>query len=190
MTARRAPDASVAPEFDPTPLAARLASGPHPWVLLIDGRSGAGKTVLARRLASLTGATLVSLDEVYPGWDGLAAGAAAVPGIIRDGIWRRWDWTSDRPGDAASIDRSGSLIVEGCGAISRASRPLADHAWWLERDDAERKARALARDGDAYAPHWDRWAAQEQAFAAAERSRELADLVISPSATENRERGS
>jgi hypothetical protein len=176
-------DAAVTPEYDPAPLAARLASGPHPWVLLIDGRSGAGKTVLARYLARLTGATLVSLDEVYPGWDGLAAGAAAVPGIIRDGGWRRWDWAADRPGEAASVDRDGSLIVEGCGAISRASRPLADHAWWLERDAVERKARALARDGDAYAPHWERWAAQEEAFAAAEGSRELAELVLRPGAS-------
>ena len=183
MTARRAPDATVTPEFDPAPLAARLASGARPWVLLIDGRSGAGKTVLARRLASLTGATLVSLDEAYPGWDGLAAGAAAVPGIIRDGTWRRWDWASERPGGAASVDRTGSLIVEGCGAISRASRPLADHAWWLEREAGERRSRALARDGDAYAPHWERWAGQEEAFAAAEGSRELAELVLRPGAS-------
>jgi cytidylate kinase len=165
-------------EFEVAPLAARLASGVQPWVVLIDGRSGVGKTVLARELAACTGATLVSLDDVYPGWDGLAAGAAAVPGIIREGRWRRWDWAADAPGPAASIDRAGSLIIEGCGAISRASRQLADHAWWLERDAASRKARALARDGEAYAPHWERWAAQEEAFAAREGSRELADLVL------------
>lgn len=170
--------ASGAVEFDPAPLAARLAAGPQPWVLLVDGRSGAGKTVLASRLAALTGAALVSLDEVYPGWDGLAAGAAAVPGIIRDGRWRRWDWARDAPGDAASVDRGGSLIVEGCGAISRASRALADHAWWLERTDAERKRRALERDGDAYAPHWERWAVQERSFATREGPRALADLVL------------
>ncbi len=169
---------TIGREIDPAPLLEHLAAGPQPWVLLIDGRSGAGKTVLARRLAAETGATLVSLDEVYPGWDGLAAGAAAVPGIVREGTWRRWDWAADDWGGTASVDRTGSLIVEGCGAISRASRPLADHAWWLDRDDEERKLRALGRDGDAYAPHWDRWAAQEEAFSAAERPRELADLVV------------
>ena len=166
-------------DLDLDPLRERLDAGPRPWVLLIDGRSGVGKTVLATRLARATGAALVSLDDVYPGWDGLAAGAAAVPDIIRDGSWRRWDWTHDRPGGTASVDRTGSLIVEGCGAISRASRPLADHAWWLDGDDAVRKRRALERDGDAYAPFWDRWAAQEHAFAAAEHSRDLADRVLS-----------
>ncbi|TPX02093.1 ATP-binding protein [Schumannella luteola] len=161
------------------PLLDRLGSGPQPWVLLVDGRSGAGKTVLATRIAAATGAALVSLDDVYPGWDGLAEGATAVPGIVRDGAWTRWDWVAASPGGSASVDRAGSLIVEGCGAISRASRSLADHAWWLQLDDAERKRRALARDGDAYAPHWERWAAQEEAFAAAEGSRELADLELS-----------
>lgn len=165
--------------IDLAPLLARISEGPHPWVLLIDGRSGAGKTVLARRLvAALPGTTLVSLDDVYPGWDGLAAGASAVPGIIRDGAWRRWDWAADRPGADAAITRDGPLIVEGCGAISRASRALADHAWWIELDDAERRRRALDRDGDTYAPHWDRWAAQELAQARQDPPRELADLVI------------
>lgn len=165
-------------EIDPVPLVERLARGPQPWVLLIDGRSGAGKTELARELARRTGATLVSLDEVYPGWDGLAAGADAVPGIIRDGRWRRWDWAADAPGEPAQIVREGSLIVEGCGAITRASRPLADHAWWIDRDDAERRERALGRDGDGYAPHWERWAAQEEAIARREGSPSLAELVL------------
>jgi hypothetical protein len=110
--------------------------------------------------------------------EGPQPGAAAVPGISRDGRWRRWNWVADDPGELASVPRTGSLIVEGCGAISRASRALADHAWWLELDDGERKRRALDRDGDTYAPHWERWAAQEVALAAREHPRRLADLVI------------
>jgi len=170
-------------ELELGPLLALLEAGPQPWVLLIDGRSGAGKTVLAGRVADATGAALVSLDDVYPGWRGLAAGAAEVPRILAEGSWRSWDWAADRPGSAASVDLTGSVIVEGCGAISRASRPLADHAWWLEyADTAERRRRALARSGAGYEPHWDAWAAQEEAFAAAEDSRELATLILRPAA--------
>ncbi len=75
--------------IDLASLAARAAaSGPRP-VVLIDGRSGAGKTTLARDLAPMLGAQLVSLDDIYPGWAGLEAGSAAV---ARDGAARSGSW--------------------------------------------------------------------------------------------------
>ena len=67
------------------------------------------------------------------------------------------------------------LIIEGCGALSRANRALADVGIWVELDEATRKRRALARDGEAYAPYWDRWAAQEVAFIAREHPQSLAE---------------
>jgi hypothetical protein len=36
----------------------------------------------------------------------------------------------------------------------------------------------IARDGEAYRPHWERWAAQERAHFAAEGTRERADLRL------------
>jgi cytidylate kinase len=48
---------------------------------------------------------------------------------------------------------------------------------WLEAPATVRKERALARDGDTYAPHWDRWAAQEDAVYAG-RPCESAHLVL------------
>jgi hypothetical protein len=119
----------------------------------------------------------VRLDDVYPGWDGLDAGSAAVPGILSTGRWQRWDWVSGTPAEWHELDPRLPVVVEGVGALSRTSRPLADHALWVELDDAERKLRALGRD-DYYAPYWDRWAAQEERFLAREDPRALADLVV------------
>ena len=150
-------------------------------VVLVDGRSGSGKTTIARELAAGLDAELVRMDDLYPGWDGLEQGsrdvhdhvlAASVP------RWQRWDWTVDAPAEWHELDPSRPLVVEGCGALSRANRALATFGVWVELDDATRKRRALARDGNAYATHWDRWAAQEDAFIARERPRELADVVI------------
>ena len=146
-------------------------------MILIDGRSGSGKTELASALAERWGAQLVRLDDVYPGWDGLDAGSAAVPGILSTGRWRRWDWASGAPAEWHRFDPAGPVIVEGVGALSRASRPLADHALWVELDDSTRKRRALQRD-DYYARYWDRWAAQEELFIAREHPRSLADAVV------------
>ncbi|HPU04000.1 MAG TPA: ATP-binding protein, partial [Rhodoglobus sp.] len=85
---------------------------------------------------------------------------------------------ADRPGDWRDLDPARPIIVEGVGAISGASRALADLALWVQLDDASRKQRALARDGDAYAPHWDRWAAQELRYLARENPQALADVTI------------
>ena len=61
-------------------LSADIESGADP-VVLIDGRSGSGKTTLAMKLANEIFARtqlkpqLVHMDDLYPGWEGLSAGA-------------------------------------------------------------------------------------------------------------------
>jgi uridine kinase len=150
-------------------------------VVLVDGRSGSGKTVLAGQLAPRLGAQLVSLDDLYPGWDGLDAGSRAVHETVlrpeRPG-WQRWDWAAEREAEWHPLDRSRALVVEGCGALSRANRALATFAIWIELDAEERRRRSTQRDAGRFDLFWDRWAAQEEVFIAREHPRELADLVL------------
>lgn len=149
-------------------------------MVLIDGRSGAGKTTLAHELAPLLGAKLVSLDDLYPGWGGLEAGSAAVAETVlreRDPGWRRWDWASERPAEWHPVDPAAPIVIEGCGALSRANRALATFGIWVDVPAAERRRRALEREPD-FAPHWREWAAQERAFAAREHPRSLADVIV------------
>ena len=143
-------------------------------IILVDGRSGSGKTELARAMVAADPALqLVRLDDLYPGWDGLDAGSAAVPGILSSLRFQAWDWAADAPGVWHELEPGRPILVEGVGSISRASRPFADRAIWVDLDDETRKARALARD-PYYAEYWERWAAHEEKFIARERPRELA----------------
>ncbi len=150
-------------------------------VVLIDGRSGAGKSVLAESLAPRLDAQLVSLDELYPGWEGLQAGSDAVHRTVlraRAPGWTRWDWAGARPAEWHPLDPGRAVVVEGCGALSRASRPLATFGIWVELDAGERRRRSSERDHGRFDRYWQVWAAQEDAFIARERPRELADRVL------------
>ena len=155
-------------------------------VILIDGGSGSGKTSLSALVASSWRAArgeelqVVSLDDVYPGWYGLAAGSAAVPRIlaVSGPGYRRWDWVTSQPSDWAGVDPHRPILVEGCGALTLESAPLATCSVWLEIDESVRKGRALARDMGGYDPYWDIWAAQEQAHWRENHPWALADLTV------------
>ena len=155
-------------------------------VLLLDGGSGAGKTSLAALVAETWCAQrdeelqVVSLDDVYPGWYGLADGSAAVPQILaaRGAGYRRWNWATSEPADWRSVDPARPILVEGCGAITRGSAALATCRVWLELDEPVRKARALDRDEGGYDPYWDIWAAQEQLHWRENRPWDLADITV------------
>lgn len=158
--------------------------------ILIDGRSGSGKSTLATRLVALAAATDVTvdcirLDDIYPGWGGLAEASRVVAeDLLRPlhergrGSWQRYDWQAAAATRTHRVDADQSLVIEGIGALSRASAPLATYRVWVSADAEQRRRRALSRDGDLYRPHWDEWAAQEDLFIAAHDPRTLADLVI------------
>ena len=165
-------------------------------VLGIDGRSGAGKTALAARLAAELDAAVVHLDDIYPGWDGLAAGVALLARRVLEPLARgepalvpRWDWQAGAWAAPARLAPPPVLIVDGVGAASAVIRRHASVLAWLELDGAERRRRALARDGATYEPHWDRWAAQEDRLIAAEGLPAGVDLILDVAAGEVNIRG-
>lgn len=158
-------------------------------LLLIDGRSGAGKTTLVERLVGGWPGSeqpqVVALDSVYPGWDGLDAGAATIIDQVIEpfsrgeaGAWPRWDWAHERYAERHEVDPGRPLIVEGVGILQPRCVRLAPIRIWLDAPDAERRARAIARDGATYEPHWERWGRQELAHIQRNSPIELATVVI------------
>lgn len=151
-------------------------------ITIVDGRSGAGKTALAARLAAETGARVIHMDDLYAGWHGLATGSRLLErGILgplsagRTAVWRRWDWGVGDWGDEDVASPGEPLIVEGCGALTLESREHATRTIWLEAPEHVRRGRALARDGDD--SWWMLWREQEDAHVAANDPASLADEV-------------
>ena len=155
-------------------------------VIAIDGRSGAGKSTLAAELALALEAPIVALEDLYGGWDGLAAGVTRLVAAVlrpiavgRSARVPRYDWQAQSWSEPWLLPAPPLLIVEGVGAGARATAPYTSVLAWLERPAAERRERTRRRDGGVYDDaHWRRWAAQEQAYFERERPAERADLVL------------
>lgn len=109
------------------------------------------------------------MDELYPGWSGLADGSrylfeSIVAPYSRgvEAVWNEWDWTTQERTVERRVAPDRPLIVEGCGSVTIETRQAAALVLWLTAPAETRKSRALARDGDAYRPYWAMWAEQEE----------------------------
>lgn len=152
-------------------------STPAPLLLAIDGRSGAGKTTLARNLltdlrAQGIDASLFHLEDLYPGWYGLRAGIDAYVSTVLAPLsqgkiahWTPWDWASDAPAAQQRQTRPTAVVlVEGVGTADPAARAYLGASLRLQATAQQRRILALARDGANYEPWWESWAAQEEAL--------------------------
>lgn len=154
-------------------------------VVGIDGPSGSGKTTLASAVAQRRGCDVVHMDDLFPGWDGLAAAAGLLTEqVLRplahgsDGAYRRWDWDASAWAETVAVPRTPLLLIEGCASTVHPATPFLAVAVWVEADPAVRMTRGIERDGELFRPHWQRWAAQEQALFTADGTRDRADLIV------------
>lgn len=187
---------SDAPVSLPGPLVAATravvtgATTQQPAVIAVDGPAGSGKTVvadaLARELAGENDAVpVIHMDDLFPGWDGLAE---AVPRLLewvlepllagQRARWRRYDWDAGAYAEWHEEPRSSAYVVEGVACGSLPSVPYLALLVWVDASLATRYRRGIARDGEAFRRHWERWAAQEDVHFAADRTRERADLML------------
>ena len=159
-----------------------------PLIIALDGRSGAGKTSFAADLAQALGPERVAVlhvEDLYQGWHSLAETGVRLAGLlarIRTGqsvSFPAWDWSAHRSGpERIDFTPRPVVIVEGVGAQHALARPYLDLSIWLQADDQLRKTRALQRDGEVFAAHWQIWADQEQHYLDTGQPYRDADLVL------------
>lgn len=154
------------------------AAGRSPVIVAVDGHAGSGKTTLAAQVGRLLRAPVVHMDDLYPGWDGLAQSSQLAAERVlrplregRDGAYRRWDWAAsswaEGAGATVTVPWAPLLVLEGCGSSVGPAGPLVDVRVWVQAPYEERMRRGIERDGEVFAQNWERWARQEeQVFAA------------------------
>lgn len=153
-------------------------------LLCIDGPAGSGKTTLARQVADLSGAPVLRMDDLYPGWTGLFDVDEHVLGILgplaegRAGRFRRYDWAQDAYAEEHTVVPTRTLVLEGVGAGNRRWSRWSSLLVWVETSDEVRLARGLERDGAAVREQWLAWMRDERRLFEAEDTRDRADIVL------------
>lgn len=130
------------------------------------------------------------MDDLYPGWDGLDQAVPLLEEWIvaplaagRPARYRRYDWDRGEYAEEYDLGMPPLLVVEGVGAGARVIAAHAVVLVWVEAPPAERFRRGMERDGEAYRPHWERWARQENAHFTAEDTRARAHIRVDTGAT-------
>lgn len=153
-------------------------------LVCLDGPAGSGKTTLAAAIVERSRGHVVHLDDLYPGWRGLPEVTGLVRLMLaalaagRTGHYRRFDWEADAFAEWRQVPPGGLLVLEGVGSGCRAWSELTTTLAWVEAPRDVRRTRGLVRDGPDAAELWRKWAVEEDAVFARERTRTRADLSI------------
>ncbi len=160
----------------------------RPRVIAVDGRGGAGKTTLARRLgAVLPRSAVVHTDDIawhhaYFDW-----GTVLIENILRplhrgeavDFRPRPWI-TRGRPGSIAVPSGAEFVVIEGTGVIREELAPWLDASIWMQGDLEEQERLLAGRDGDSpeQREHVARWLQEELPFMLREQPWARATVVV------------
>jgi hypothetical protein len=154
-------------------------------VVAVDGPSGAGKATLAAALADRLGAQVVLVDDLMPGWAGLDVALVTLRRDVLEPISRgesgeylRYDWVLEQFGERIAVPAAPFLVVDGCGSGGRDLAPYLSVLVWGDADQDPRYERSMARDGDVFRPHWDRWERETQARFTREGTAGRADVLV------------
>jgi uridine kinase len=154
-------------------------------LVAVDGPGGAGKSVLADRLARHLGDVPIIHTDDFASWDEPIHWwrrlEDAVLGPLERGqrvTYQAYDWASRQLGAWRELPASDVVVLEGVSSARRAVADRLSVAIWVETPRAARLARGIDRDGEEMRGHWDAWMGEEDAHYAADRTSERADVIV------------
>ncbi|WP_220272940.1 hypothetical protein [Arthrobacter sp. RT-1] len=158
----------------------------RPWIVAVDGRSGAGKTSLVDRLlAQVPASAVVHTDDVawhlsFFDWaDELRTGVLEPLHRGEEVHYRPPGWVArERPGAIALPAGRSVVWVEGSGSSRQALTDLIDASIWVQCDNLEARRRLRARDGQEEEELHREWEEQEIPFLLQDRPWERATVIV------------
>ncbi len=176
----------ISPERAPGWVRDRLAGrGGTRWVG-VDGLGAAGKTTLARRIATvLPEAVVLSVDDFgragLRGWDRDLFIAQVLTPLLagRPASYQSWDLLTDRPIDWVEVPAGRPVVVEGVAATDVRGPVPWDVTLWVDTPEPLRWSRILDRDSPGHLERWHHdWLPSEQAYVAAQRPQDRGDAIV------------
>jgi len=158
----------------------------RPWIVAVDGRSGAGKTSLVDRLlAQVPDSGVVHTDDVawhlsFFDWADELRGGVLEPLLRGEEVhYRPPGWVArERPGAIALPVGRSVVWVEGSGSSRQALSNLIDASIWVQCDNPEARRRLRARDGQEEEDLHREWEEQEIPFLLEDRPWERATVIV------------
>jgi uridine kinase len=158
----------------------------RPLFIGIDGRGGAGKSTLARRItACLSRSVIVAIDDFTrperPGWDcdRLERQVLAPLRTGRPGRYQRWDWDRDEGAEWLDVPVDSVVIVEGVSSTRAEVRVDWDLTVWVETPRVLCLQRGVERDGEHMRHQWTSvWMPQEDSYIREQRPHLRVDFVV------------
>jgi uridine kinase len=154
----------------------------------IDGPSGSGKSTLAARLAALTSAPLIQIDDFvswtdFDGWWPRFEGQVLDPLLSgSDARYQVRDWVHDEFGVSLNGWKTTAwsplVILEGVTCTRRVVTDRLAYRIWVEVPEDLRLKRGLKRDGETHRQLWLDWMNHERRFFAEDDTRTRADLRV------------
>ena len=154
-------------------------------LVCVDGPAGSGKTTLADQLGRALPAQVIHMDDLYPGWTGLAEGAEKLHEWVLEplahgvpGRYRRYDWPLGLYAERHTVPLADTLVVEGCNSAALTTAPYAPVIIWVEAEDDVRLERGMLRDGDGARDQWTTWMVEERRLYAEHRTAERSHVRL------------
>ena len=181
----------------------------RPYLIGIDGRSGAGKSILSERLNErLPNVVVVHVDDFYQvmlavaresldaeqgyyqyfDWNRLRQQVLIPLSIRKMARYQRYDWVKESLAENLEVKPQGIIIVEGVYSIRPELRKYYDLCIWIETSERERLRRQIAR-GENTIEWIQRWAAAEIFYVENFCPQRFAHMIIAGECSPSAQRG-